>query len=140
MTISALLFYTRRPDISPPEFEKYMSKHHVPLIKEVMGPHYPQTYTMRFVVRVSSGAGDRLGAIISSRGRAADDAPVVLIGSPQEVDWDAFGEMVFRDELHMQQALALLETPGGQAIKEDEENFTMVDKMKVILMGCDERF
>jgi hypothetical protein len=98
MPLSVLLFYTRRSDVTPDQFQKYMEEHHVPLIKEVMGVHYPQTYTMRYVVRVSSGAGDRLGAATSSRKRASPDAPVVIVGSPEDLGWDAMGEMVFRDE------------------------------------------
>lgn len=114
-----------------------MIENHVPLVKEVMGSQYPVSYTMRFVVRVSTGAGDRLGATMSSKSRADGDAPVVLLGSPQEVDWDAYGEMVFRDELHLQQALALLDTPGGQRVREDEANFSISDKLRVVLMGRD---
>lgn len=98
MPLSVLLFYTRRPDITPSQFQRYMEDIHVPLIKEVMGLHFPQIYSMRYVVRVESGAGDRLGAPIASRNRAHADTPVVLVGSPDDLGWDAMGEMIFRDE------------------------------------------
>lgn len=98
MPQSVLLFYVRRPDFTPAEFEKYMNERHVPLVKEVMGPHYPTSYTIQYVVRVDSGAGDRMGAPTSSTKRAPPDAPVLLVGAPEELGWDAVGEMVFRDE------------------------------------------
>jgi len=98
MPISVLIFYTRHPDVTPEKFQTTMDESHVPLIKEVMGVHYPQAHTIRYVVRVSSGAGDRLGAPIASKKRAHPDAPVLLVGSPDDLGWDAMAEMIFRDE------------------------------------------
>ncbi|KAH9871155.1 hypothetical protein J1614_006730 [Plenodomus biglobosus] len=135
MPQTVLVFYTRRPEFTPAEFEAYMMNKHLPLIKEIMGPHYPQEYNLRFVVRVESGAGDRLGATTSSRKRASADAPVVLVGSPDELEWDAMGELIFRDELHIQQGLASINNPIGQKIKEDEEVFTLTDKLRAVLVG-----
>lgn len=140
MAILALLFYKRRADVSPAEFERYMIENHIPLLMEVMEQHSPQSYTVRFVARVSTGVGDRLGATTSSTSRAEGDAPVTLIGSPEDIAWDAQGEMVFRDELHLQQALALMDTPGGQRVKEDEGTFTESDKLSVVLMGREVKF
>jgi len=98
MPQTVLLFYVRRSDLTPAEFEKYMTERHIPLMKEVLGPHYPISFTLQFVERVDSGAGDRLGAPTSSTKRAPADAPVVLVGAPEDLGWDALGEMVFRDE------------------------------------------
>lgn len=102
--------------------------------------HHPQSFTLRFVVRVKTGAGDRLGAVTSSRGKADPDAPVVLVGSPQDMDWDAIGEMVFRDALHIQQCMSIMNGPGGQRIKEDEETIAITEKTRVILMGGENLF
>jgi hypothetical protein len=112
-----------------------MEKSHVPLIKEVFKMNPPQSFKLRYVVRVKTGAGDRMGAVTSSRARADPDAPVVLIGSPQDVDWDAIGEMVFHDELHLQQCLSVMNGPGGQRIKEDEETIAITEKTRVILLN-----
>ncbi|KAL6703358.1 hypothetical protein ACN47E_009700 [Coniothyrium glycines] len=135
MPLTILIFYTRRQDVTPAHFVSYMEENHVPLIREVMGPHWPLKYTLRYVVRVDTGAGDRLGATTASRSRANADAPVVLVGSSEDLDWDVMGEMVFRDELHLQQALALMNSPGGQRVKEDEAIFTVPDKLRVVLIG-----
>ncbi|KAG9195393.1 hypothetical protein G6011_00514 [Alternaria panax] len=140
MPISFIYFYLRRPDVTPEHFRSYMEETHVPLIKEVFEMHPLQSLRLRYIVRVKTGAGDRLGAVTSSRGRADPDAPVVLIGSPKDVDWDAMGEMVFRDELHVQQCLAVMNGPGGQRIKEDEETIAITEKTRVILMGEESTF
>jgi hypothetical protein len=135
MPISFLIFYTRRPDVSPANFRSYMEEKHVPLLKEIFKTHLPLSYTLQYPARVDSGAGDRLGAVTSSRGRADPDAPVVIVGSPSNIDWDCVGEMTFRDELHVQQCWAAMDGPEGQRAKEDEENFTVPERLRVVLMG-----
>lgn len=135
MTVSAVLFYTRRADMSPADFKDYMERIHVPLITKAMGIHAPITYTRRYVVRVDSGAGDRLGAPCASTKSSAPTAPVVLVGSPDDLDWDMMGEMVFRDELHLMQGYGSVDTSEGQAVKDDEENFTDPNKFKIIMLG-----
>jgi hypothetical protein len=137
MAISVLCFYTRRPEITPEYFQSYMEEHHLPLIKKIFEIHPPQSYKLRYPVRVKTGAGDRLGAVTSRTGRADPDAPVVIVGSPQEMDWDALGEMIFRDELHIQQCLSMMNGPEGQRIKDDEETIAIPEKTRVILMGGD---
>ncbi|KAI4941653.1 hypothetical protein J4E91_010526 [Alternaria rosae] len=140
MTVSVLCFYSRRPEVTPEHFQWYMEETHLPLIKEVFEMHPPQSYRLRYVVRVKTGAGDRLGAVTSSRAKADPDAPVVLVGSPQDMDWDAVGEMVFRDELHIQQCLSIMNGPGGQRIKEDEETIAIPEKTRVVLTAGDNLF
>lgn len=67
-------------------------------------------------------------------GRADPEDPVVLIGEPKELGWDAVSEMIFRDELHIQQCLAVMNGSGGERIKEDEDMFAILDKTKAIIM------
>lgn len=135
MAVSVLVFYTRRSDLTPAEFKDYMENQHVPLMKEVMGIHFPTSYVRRYVQRVESGAGDRLGAPSSSRRSSEPSAPVVLVGSPGDFGWDMMGEMVYQDELHMQQCYAQINSVEGQKMKDDEENFTDVEQLKVVLIG-----
>ncbi|EDU48054.1 EthD domain containing protein [Pyrenophora tritici-repentis] len=135
MPISILAFYTRDPDLSPEEFQTYMEGTHMPLVKEIFGDQAPLSCTLRFPVRVKSGAGDRLGAPTSTQKRADPDAPVVLVGEPSDLEWDAMSEFTFRDELHVQQCLSILNSPDGQRLTDDEEKFTVPEKLRVVLMG-----
>lgn len=48
---------------------------------------------------------------------------------------DMVREMIFRDELHMQQCLAAMNSDPGQLVKDDEENFTASHLLQVILVG-----
>ena len=135
MPLSVMVFYTRRPEFSPDKFKSYLEDIHLPMLKEIMGPHYPLTYTLRYVVRVRTGAGDRLGATTSTKKNAEPDAPVLLVGLPSELGWDCIGEMVFRDELHAQQGLATVNTPEAQRLKEDEDVFAMPNQLRAVLMS-----
>ncbi len=130
MPLTVLVFYTRRPEISPEEFISHLENIHMPMLKEVIGPHYPISYSLRHVIRVKTGAGDRLGATTSTRKAAEPDDPVLLVGAPNDLDWDCVGEMVFRDELHLQQGLAMINKPESQRLKDDEELFAVQNKLR----------
>jgi hypothetical protein len=131
MPISVIAFYTRRPDMSPTDFKKHMEEVHIPILKDVMGVHYPTSYPRRYPVRAESGLGKRLGAPAASN----PTSPVVLVGSPSDLTWDMMGEFIFRDELHLQQGYARINSPDGQQVKDDEENFTVPHLFQVIIVG-----
>lgn len=135
MTVSVVCLYTRRADISPAEFKRYMEDVHLPIQKEVMGEHFPISYPRKYVSRIETGAGDRLGAPSASKKHGNPASPVVLVGTPEELGWDLLVEMIFRDELHLQQCYAAINTLNGQRMKDDEENFTETSQLKVVLMG-----
>ncbi|KAH8723697.1 EthD domain-containing protein [Phaeosphaeriaceae sp. PMI808] len=135
MPISVIILYTRRPDFTTEEFKSYMETTHVPIIEEVMGIHRPITFLRKYVERVESGAGDRLGAPAASKKKTDPALPVVLVGTPEELGWDMMGEMIYRDELHLQQGYSAVNHVEGQRIKDDEENFTVPQLMKIVLIG-----
>jgi hypothetical protein len=136
MTVSVVAFYTRLPEITPAEFKRYMEEDHMPKVKKCMGEHYPLSYSRKYVERVESGAGDRLGASSGATKKHADPmAPVVLVGNPSEIGWDMMAELIFRDELHLQQCYATMNSDDGQIMKDDEENFTQPQLLKVVLMS-----
>jgi hypothetical protein len=135
MPLSILLFFKRRSDFSPDQFRTHMEQTYLPLFKSIMGEdHYPPTVTLRYVERVESGAGDRFGATMSLKSRNPPEAPVMLVGAPHELNWDCMCEMIYRDELQLQQSYALMNSPAGQVVKEEEERFTDVEHMRIVLM------
>lgn len=134
MALTILLFYTRRPDFTPAEFREHMETRYLPIVKEVMDPHIPETTTLRYVQRCGSGLGDRLGATLASKYRNDPNAPVLLVGYPKDLGWDAMVEMCFKDDLHLMQCYAATNSEEGQRIRDAEEEFTVPDAMKVVLM------
>lgn len=79
--------------------------------------------------------GDRLGATLASKARNNPDAPVLLVGYPKDLGWDAMVEMSFKDELHLMQGYATTNLTDGQRIRDLEEEFSVPDAMKVVLMN-----
>ncbi|KAF1361564.1 hypothetical protein EJ07DRAFT_164586 [Lizonia empirigonia] len=134
MALTILVFYTRRPDFTPSEFREHMEKKFIPIVKDVMGPHVPETTTLRYVERCGSGFGDRLGATLASKHRNDSDAPVLLVGYPRDLGWDAMIEMSFKDDLHLMQGYAATNSAEGQRIRDAEEEFTVPDQLKAVLM------
>ncbi|KZM21563.1 uncharacterized protein EKO05_0000750 [Ascochyta rabiei] len=134
MALTILMFYTRRPDLTVAEFKKHMENKYLPIVKEVMGLHVPESTTLRYVERCSSGFGDRLGATLASKYRNNPDAPVLLVGYPKDLGWDAMVEMSFKDDLHLMQGYAATNSAEGQRLRDAEEDFTVPDAMKVVLM------
>lgn len=134
MSLAVLLFYKRRSDFTPEQFKAHMENEYLPLLKTTMGEHFPQSITLRYVERAGTGAGDRFGATMSSKYRNPAEAPVVLVGSPSDVAWDCQCEMIFRDDLQLQQGYAIINSEAGQVVKDEEESFTDIDQMRVVLM------
>jgi hypothetical protein len=133
MTVSVIALYTRLPDLSPAEFKRYIEEDHMPMIKKCMGEHFPVTFSRKYIERVESGAGDRLGVSGASKKNADPTAPVVLVGG--QVGWDMMAELIFRDQLHLQQCYASMNSEAGQAMKDDEDNFSLPHLLHVILMS-----
>lgn len=132
--LSILLFYKRRADLTPEEFKSHIENNYLPILKSSFGIHYPKTVILRYAERVESGAGDRFGATMASKSRNPPEAPVVLVGSPSDLGWDCMCEMVFRDELQFHQAYAIINSEAGQVVKEEEERFSEIESMRVVLM------
>ncbi|KAF3052383.1 hypothetical protein E8E11_011296 [Didymella keratinophila] len=135
MALTILMFYTRRPDFTPAHFREHMESKYLPIVKEVMGPHVPVVTTLRYIERCGGGFRDRLCATLASKYRNAENAPVLLVGYPKDLGWDAMVEMSFKDDLHLMQGYAATNSAEGQRIRDAEEEFTMPEAMKVVLMG-----
>lgn len=134
MALTILMFYTRRPDLTPAQFRDHMESKYFPIVKEVMGSHIPVMTTLRYVERCGGGFGDRLGATLASKYRNDDNAPVLLVGYPKDLGWDAMVEMSFKDGLHLTQGYAATNSAEGQRIRDAEEKFIIPEAMKVVLM------
>ncbi|KAF2017957.1 hypothetical protein BU24DRAFT_449521 [Aaosphaeria arxii CBS 175.79] len=136
MTYTIVLFVSRRPNITTDQFRDFWENSHIPLLKSIAGKAFPLSHTRHYVARVNSKAGDRAGVKTASTKIAASAAPVVLVGNANEVDWDGYAELVFRDELHFQQFFALVNEPdAAERIQMDEEQFSDPDKFKIVVLG-----
>ncbi|PSN71308.1 hypothetical protein BS50DRAFT_280020 [Corynespora cassiicola Philippines] len=136
MTYSIVLFVSRKPGLSIAQFRHHWEEIHVPLLKSLTGNSFPLSHARNYVARVEDGAGERAGVRTASSKKADSTAPVVLVGNKEDVDWDGFATLTFRDELHFQQFFALVNQPeAADKIQEDEEAFSDPAKFKVVVLG-----
>jgi hypothetical protein len=138
MVFTALVFCYRQPHLTPDEFRHHLLDGYVPLMKKLLGAQGPSAVNFRFPARAGTGVGDRLGVFVMSKEKKSADAPVVLVGDSgdSDVQWDVIAEYVFPDELAFQQGWAML-NDGDVSVQlvEEEAKFSVVEKMKVVLLG-----
>ena len=108
-----------------------MESKYLPIAKGVMGPYIPVMTTLRYDERFGGGSGDRLGVTLASKYRNDENAPVLLVGYPKDLGWNAMVEMSFKDDL---QGYAATNSAEGQRIRDAEEELSVRDAMKVVLM------
>ena len=132
MPYRVLIIASRKPDISPGRFKTHYENSHVPLLKSLTGPLFPQSHTRRYVHRV---AGDN-NSPPGTAGRPARYPATVLIGQQSDVDYDAIAELVFDNQAAFEAFFAKVREPDvAVRIGRDEEMFLDRTRMKVVVLG-----
>ncbi|KAI1404956.1 EthD domain-containing protein [Hypoxylon fuscum] len=128
MTYSVLVFAYRKPGTTPEQFKAHYEGSHVPLLRELAGPHFPLSHTRRYIHR-SGGQGE-------GTKRNATTPASVLIGSQEDFDYDAFAELNFEDATAFQTFFGVMQQPDIAAkVAADEEHFLDRSRMPVVVLG-----
>lgn len=90
MPYTIVSFETRKPDLSPAEFEDYYDNVHVKVIKEAMGSSFPKSHARYYLKRQSDDPNNANNAL-----------PLVFIGPVENIDYDAIVIMTFEDQQHL---------------------------------------
>lgn len=99
--------------MTPEDFRDYLETKHVPLLLKLIGEEAaPISYKRNYLARDAAGN------------------PAVMFGSSENVTWDCFSEIAFRDEAHLQKFQAAYGA-NMKAINEDEAKF--FDHKKIIV-------
>lgn len=134
MVYRLVLFAARKPGLSIDEFRNHWENKHVPLLKSISGSTFPLSHTRRYIGRIADGTTARAG--VSPVVGSTSESPAILVGRLEDIDWDGFAELIFKDELHFQQFFAKVNDPkAAEQIQEDEARFTDSEKLKVIIVG-----
>jgi hypothetical protein len=121
MTATILLFITRKPTITPAEFKTHWDTKHVELLKSIAGENFPLTHTRHYIARQPENGSW---------------PAVILIGAQEDFSYDGIAELVFPDESALQTFFGIMSAPEAAArIAEDEETFSVREKMKMVVMG-----
>ncbi|KAF2122410.1 EthD domain-containing protein [Lophiotrema nucula] len=134
MVYPLVLFVARKLKVSPAEFREHWENKHVPLSKSIASRTFPLSHTRRYIGRGGDGITAKAG--VSTGIGTTSDTPAVLVGRPEEIEWDGYAELTFRDELHFQQFFAKVnESEAAARIQEDEARFSDSTKFKVVIVG-----
>lgn len=110
-------FVTRKPELSPADFQTAYDTTHLPLLKEAVGDAYPETVTRYYVKRAKS---DPEGL-----------KPLSFTGSEETFGYDLVSYLGFADEpaaLKFQQKYA----ENMDKIAANVGSFAQLDKFRVI--------
>ena len=115
-------FETRKPELSPAEFEDYYDNVHVHVIQEAMGSSFPKSHARYYVKRQSNDPNN-----------ANSSLPLVFIGSVEDVDYDAIVIMTFENQQQLLDFQNKYEVPDVAAkIGASADKFIIQSKLRVI--------
>lgn len=98
----------------------------MPDLKKLMGPIFPLTHTRRYIAHEGNDEARKTGP---------RRLPALLVGRDEDIGWDCFAELTFRDDLHMQQFYARLnEEEVADKILQHEQHFSDVSKLRIVVM------
>ena len=131
MVFRVIIFSSRKPGISPIEFQEYYDTKHVPLLKRVTGSAFPTTHVRRYVARppvedAPEGATER-----------NNKSPAIVIwGKQSDFDYDVIAELTFPDQTTFQAFGAALNSPDNdKEISAMEEAFIDTTQNSAVVLG-----
>jgi len=116
--VTLVVFITRKPELSPSEFEHHWENVHVPLLKSLAGPLFPLSHRRHYLSREPTGPNYPLR---------------ILVGEPSAINFDAFTVVTFDNEAAL---YAFLPTMSRPEVLEDEDRFTVKERMKTVILGA----
>ncbi|XXG97868.1 hypothetical protein Hte_004182 [Hypoxylon texense] len=128
MPYSILFFVSRKQGISMEEFQSHYENIHVPLLKEVAGPHFPLSHTRRYIHRAEGQA--------EGTARNATTPAHVLLGTQADFDYDAIIELTFASEAAFREFFQFVHAPEKAArVTSEEDKFIDRSQMRGVLLG-----
>jgi hypothetical protein len=126
MVCVLVYFVTKREDLTVPEFKRIMEEEMVPIFNQVTGELRPLKWTRRYIAHSDTDQQRKAGPL---------GLPALLVGHREDIGWDCFCEMFFKDELHLQQYFAYCnEEEPAEKLLAAESRCSQINKMKMMLM------
>ncbi|OJD10604.1 hypothetical protein AJ78_08432 [Emergomyces pasteurianus Ep9510] len=114
---TAVIFVTRKPGISPAEFQDHWDNKHVPLLRRLTGPRFPLSHTRHYLKRDAAPPAYAITA---------------LVGDPTDITYDGFAVITFESEAAFQEFLPIMYHPE---VIEDEKKFVDLTKSKAVALS-----
>ena len=114
---------TRKEGTTRAAFYEHNETHYAPLLKKKAGKVHPLAWNRMYHVDESE-LPMGLTRLLIGNNSSADEV----------VDWDCMGQMVFEDELHLQQFITFMHSEEALEVLAEEEKFTDASKTKLLVM------
>jgi hypothetical protein len=114
---------TRKEGTTRAAFYEHNENHYAPLLKKKAGKVHPIAWNRMYHVDESE-CPIGLSRLLIGSDSSADDV----------LDWDCMGQMVFEDELHLQQFITFMHSEEALEVLAEEEKFADPTKTKLLVM------
>jgi hypothetical protein len=122
MNYTVVSFETRKPELSPAEFEDYYDNVHVHVVQEAMGSSFPKSH-VRYCLKRQSNDPNNVNNTL----------PLVFIGSIDDVDYDAIVIMTFENQKQLLEFQSKYWEPDiATKIGASAEKFIVQSKQRVV--------
>lgn len=122
MVYRILILAWRKSGMAPEEFKYHYDNVHVPLVRELSGPHFPLFHRRHYIQRSKQQDGTYHATVIS--------------GDQEDFGFDCVAELEYEDEAHFQASGAALGSPeAGKRIYEDCIKFMDMTKAQIVVLG-----
>ncbi|KNG82818.1 hypothetical protein ANOM_009174 [Aspergillus nomiae NRRL 13137] len=136
MTYTLLAFLRRKPGLTPTAFKSHYENHHIPLLKDILGPgRFPTVHKRYYLPRVEESIPDikdkSPGETTATDPRPPREGVILPSTVAGEFSWDCCAEVVFRDQVHYEAFHEAL-VAQGERLRADEERFLDRGRMRVV--------
>lgn len=121
MPYTAVLFSYRKPGLSLEAYKLHYETVHIPILQEITGPLFPQSWTRHYIQRSVGEDGTR--------------PATVIIGDQADFSYDSYAEVVFEDKVAFETFFARLhEKDALEKLKGEEEMFADRAKFRMAIV------
>jgi len=121
MPYTAVLFSYRKPGLSLEAYKLHYETVHIPILQEIAGPLFPQSWTRHYIQRSVGEDGTR--------------PATVIIGDQADFSYDSYAELIFEDKVAFETFFARLhEKDALERLKGEEEMFADRAKFRMAIV------
>lgn len=121
MPYTAVLFSYRKPGLSPEAYKLHYETVHIPMLQEIAGPLFPQSWTRHYIQRSAGEDGTR--------------SATVTHGNQADFSYDSYAELIFEDKIAFETFFARLhEKDAFEKLKGQEEKFADRAKFRMAIV------
>jgi uncharacterized protein (TIGR02118 family) len=121
MTYRVLILVYRKPGMTPEDFKNHYENVHVPLVRDIAGPHFPLSHKRRYIQRTELPDGTY--------------PAILLSGSQEDFRFDAVAELTYKDEAASRASFARMNTTeAAKRIAEDCAMFMDQSKTPLVML------